>query len=593
MITNELLEYIKGEHSKGVSLENIKITLLENGWATIDIEEAFNTLYKTTEAPKFEAAKVEIPKTIEKMGPKITEQVKIEMPTSRPIGEIGINKNEEKKDGIVFKPEPIFEKKIEPTIKTIDTPVLGISDSLNYTNFITQKGLNGSSLRPGLININQKPKNNIGKILFIIFLFILALGSAAATYAYYNGYFVSMESVSSKTLNLMSTANSVAYDVTIDVDLSQLNKEKINNILPADIAFSNNAVFTFKGSFDETDLNNLKSNNLFDINWGPINASMETRILNNIFYMNMKKIPNLSFLGDFSNFTNKWIALPMKSEEANMPMPSVYGFSGVNSSILEIFTEEQKADLTKITEEANFIKITKKSLMEKLNNENAYHFSFTLNDEGIKTYLKNVKDYLNTTGKDNPLLASFDPVIGYDQASKYLKDFSGEAWISKKDGFLQKISINMTNYVNPNMPEEGTVSFNVVMSLKDWNKIVEIEIPSESVNFQDLMNEAMEQAKTKAIDDSVKSFMSNIAPQAETYKTANKNSYKGFCSSSLVKMSLSQFNSNLNDMSGAFCLDTKTKYIISVKLKSDTYSCVDTTGVIKEMQKRPIGLICE
>lgn len=594
MITNELLEYVKGEHLRGVSLEKIKVTLLDNGWATADIEEAFNTLYKTAEAPKSEVAKVEMSKTIEKIEPKITEQVKTETVVSKPIGEIGINTIVEKKEEVKFKPEPIAGSFVEKNFTSnTATPILGIGESLGHANFPIQKNISNAAGSSLSLNMMQKPKNKLGKILFIIFLIIVAFGSAAATYGYYNGYFVSLPTVSAKALDLMSKASSVDYDITVSVDMSNVKKDKMVNILPGNIFSADNGKVTMKGAFDKSDTFNLKLNNAIDFSFGAISASLETRMVNNTFYAEVTKMPAISFLGDFSSFTNKWISIPMKSENTAIPTPSVSNFVGVDSSLLENFTPEQKADLAKITESASFIKITKKLAIEQITDGPAYHFSFTLDQEGIRSYLQNIKDYVQTAGKDNSAMSSFDPVKNYDEASKYIKDFNGEAWIGKNDGLLQKVSINIVSYVDPNVVDNGTGSVNIVAILRDWNKPVNVEVPAEAVNFQELISQSMEQGRIKAADDSVKSFVASIVPQAETYKEGNKNSYKGFCSLSMIKMTLNQFNSNSNDKSGAFCLDTKTKYIISAKLSTGIYSCVDTFGVAKETQKKPVGLVCE
>jgi len=44
VITKELLDYIKGERAKGVSNEQIKSTLVQNGWLPSDADEAFRSM---------------------------------------------------------------------------------------------------------------------------------------------------------------------------------------------------------------------------------------------------------------------------------------------------------------------------------------------------------------------------------------------------------------------------------------------------------------------------------------------------------------------------------------------------------------------
>ena len=56
MITKKLLDYIKGERGKGVSNEQIKSVLVQNGWLASDVEEGFRAVNVPEGIPQAPAA---------------------------------------------------------------------------------------------------------------------------------------------------------------------------------------------------------------------------------------------------------------------------------------------------------------------------------------------------------------------------------------------------------------------------------------------------------------------------------------------------------------------------------------------------------
>ena len=230
--------------------------------------------------------------------------------------------------------------------------------------------------------------------------------------------------------------------------------------------------------------------------------------------------------------------------------------------------------------------------METITNGPAYHFYFEPDSVGIKAYLQNVKDYVNSVGKDNSVLSAFDPVSQYDKASKSLKSFKGEAWIGKNDNLPQKIVISATSLVNADKPENGEFTVNIVAILKDWNKPLEVKAPVDSMSFAELMNQVMGQARTKAMDDSIKNSLTSFHSSADVF-FQNASSYKGICLSKGAKDVSKQIKSINNGTSQFSCLDTKSKYIASVKLGDNTYFCTDSVGNTKGIPSKPIGFVCQ
>ena len=674
MITNELLEYVKGEHLRGVPLESIKVILLENGWLTADIEEAFNALYSPAAAPKAFSMPTQTPltsninigdKPIEEIKakpiveskpieikPELISEIKIEPISDNTFESIAEIKPEPvaqfKPEPIVeTKPEPVFVNKFEPLIinpnptvnKTINptvnltnpivnqtinpnpvinpvinpvvnpithhdietnpsnvaTPIgaFSVGDSFNSANFPTQTDVKGNIVNPYLMLEVPKHKSNLKKILFAIFLVLVVLGSAAATYAYYNGYFVSLSNVSTKAFGLVHDANSLSYDATVSVDTSGINKDVLAS-LPANIFSSNILSITAKGAYDKSDPNNFKFNHELNLNFGLLNTTIDSKILNGTLFAEVTKIPTISFLGDLSNFENKWVAIPLSG--ANSAVPGVTNIAGVDPSILSNLTQAQKDKFIQITENAHFIKITKRLPMETITNGPAYHFTFAPDFDGIRVYLQNVKDYINSVGKDNSMLSSFDPVSRYDESTAYIKSFTGEAWIGKNDNLPQKLVINESNFVNSKKPENGFITTNIVVIFRDWNKHLNVVAPTDSLTFEQLVSQFTAQAQIKATDASINSNVNNLATSAGMYYTDNtkgNGSYKGLCSTKEVKDAISQIKSTSNNASQLVCLSTKTRYIISAKLSDNTFACADSTGTIKNIPNKPVGFVCE
>src|SRR5205085_2181074 len=123
-----------------------------------------------------------------------------------------------------------------------------------------------------------------------------------------------------------------------------------------------------------------------------------------------------------SSFENKWVSFPYESPDGEGAKDTVASFIGVDPNVFDRLTAEQKEHISRMSKTSNFIKVTKRYSPEDVGGEMSYHFGFDLDRAGINSYLTSLKEYINTTGKNDSVLSSFDPVL-YDTSIEKLEDF--------------------------------------------------------------------------------------------------------------------------------------------------------------------------
>ena len=365
----------------------------------------------------------------------------------------------------------------------------------------TTSGLNNPTNEPQPTHKKNK------KVLLIVAIIILLCAISGVVYAYYSGLFLSLPNLTSKALDNVRNTNSATYDTTISFDFSELKDTtgEVNQLLSGGM-FPSSFSFTTKGSYDFSDTNNKKLSSNISINGGLFSIMLDFKLVDDTLFGELVKAPTLSFLPTLTKYENKWFSFSFKSAEAqslnNMFNP-VSGISGVDSKVTDKITPEQLAKIYQMTRNANFIKTVQRFSPETISGQSSYHFAFDLDKGGIISYFKNLKEYVNSIGKNDSSLSSFDPTSFTADLDK-IKDFKGEIWIGRKDNLPYKVTLSFG--VKPDESKNETIKINIVSIFSDWNKPTLITAPTESVPFQEFISSvtsdlsgstATEQTQTK------------------------------------------------------------------------------------------------
>ncbi len=557
MVTKELLEYIKRESAKGTTTDVIKSSLLQNGWSLEDIADTYKSIGPTN--PVSPPAQ----------------------PTFIPTMPMGQTTATQAVQPTVIQPQPVQQP----------------AQPITQPNFSTVEPIKKSGKRWA-----------VG----VVVLLILLIGGGAA-YASYAGYFTSLSTVTSKAFESARRATSASFDATLVVDISKAsNGAALMRLLPG--GAPQKFTVTTKGSYDLTDKETLKSNAVISFILGSISGAVELRVTNGTLYGQLTKSPALSFIPILSQFERKWVSFPYASNTTPTPLP-IMQFTGIDPSVIEGLTDEQKNHLLDITSNARFITVLKKLTPEDINGVSSYHFTFDLNRDGITNYLEEVQAYIKSAGKDSSQLSSFD-ITSSIKMLDGVKNFSGEAWIGKKDHLPYKISTKFdivepgqprnsndipsvpggtTPTIDPPSTPDDVVSVSLITLFSDWNKPVTVEVPSGAMTFEEMVQQviggSLDIARTKGKDASAKGSLSSMRAHAEIYYDNHKGTYKGVCASTEMKR-LASAVIEQTSAEAFVCKDTATAYAASTMLGDGSYFCVDSMGYAGTAKKQT-ALKCE
>lgn len=334
-----------------------------------------------------------------------------------------------------------------------------------------------------------QPVKRRKKIVYIILVLILVGALAGGVYAYYSGMFMSTSRLTSEAIYNARSAKSVNYDITVSADLSEISTA--GGISPIFLGGINSKQFnlTSKGSYDNSDLENLKGSSSIFINTGSSSVEVEFRVLSETLYAVLKKAPALAFLPMIADYENKWVSFPFKSSDGQIAVDNpIIAMSPIDPNILNQLTSEQREHIYQMVRDAHFVKVVRKLSPETISGELSYHFIFDLDREGIITYAEELKEYINTFGKNDSVLSSFDPTSFTKELDK-LKDFKGEIWIGRNDKLLHKFVLNFG--VQPDVTKTEQVKIKVVGIFSGWNQPVSIIAPAESIPFETLISNIM------------------------------------------------------------------------------------------------------
>ncbi len=545
MTTPELLSFIKGELSKGSSNESIKSVLLGAGWNATDIAEGFAVLNVTPITPA-------------------TPTPVIPVSNISPISSNFINPN------LVHKPE----------INVVNSqPVV--------SNFAEPASVASHDVQPNI----QQPVHKKSKVVPVIVLVLaLLLVGGAGVFAYTTGYFESPNSVMSTAQKNVYLSKSVKFDSTFTIKYTPKDQPKdATSILGFDFS---NIIIQLKGDVENVNLKDKGNLNL-SLSLGGVQATVQTRLLDDILYFSLEKAPTFG-MADLTKYQNKWFFIKTNdNQDTTLGMVPVVG-SG--KSAFEKITEEEQAELKAITENANFLKFIKKNGEDTLEGVASNRYLYELDRPGITDYLYKLKNFFDKLANRDTYFSTINP-LDVDKELNKMKNFQGEVWIGKKDKFPRKTTVSFSTDVGTAPDISGTTDVNIFVLMSDWNMPVKVEVPEGAQDLKALFDMELGDARAKGKDAAIKANMSNSRASAELYYDVDyARGYKGFCSSSDGEFTsavtiLKNINENI-ESGKAVCKDSVKNYILYAPISTGEYWCVDSTGFNGAKIKTPIGMIC-
>lgn len=349
-------------------------------------------------------------------------------------------------------------------------------------------------------------KFNKTTTIIITTLAFLFLGTGAL--AYYH-YFPSPERVISKMLDRLSSINSLAYASELKIEY-QLDKSLIESSFYKDFSGMINPStlewLAVPGVFDKPHQVSLILNGQSDFQADVKNTitfkiqtdelfnntvlGAEVRSLDQLVYTNLD-LPNLGFV-DLSVLLNQWIKYDATSnlEKLNnlKNLENTSSSTGTSSEKIVSFFEKvtQAKDLLI---GASVFQITTVLANEKINNIDTRHYEFTINQENLGQFIKEIDNKFTAEGKR----LTEQEIIKIRESLNKLELIKGEIWIGKKDFLPYKLFIDLAvKDESLSISKTGTDPIKVkkislTLSSQNFNQPINIQIPESTKSFEEVM----------------------------------------------------------------------------------------------------------
>lgn len=136
---------------------------------------------------------------------------------------------------------------------------------------------------------------------------------------------------------------------------------------------------------------------------------------------------------------------------------------------------EHRDAVKKVIADSSFFKVDKEYGSETVDGEEAYHYGVTLDQAGIKEYVRKVS-IIN--GRELT-------VQELEDAVKVLSSVSGaEVWIGSRDYRIRKATGTLdSKQMDSSSDQKGNVAFAFTLNASDYNKEMKIEAPTDAEEF--------------------------------------------------------------------------------------------------------------
>lgn len=329
------------------------------------------------------------------------------------------------------------------------------------------------------------PKRINKKILIIIIAVILGLALIGGGVFAYFAYFQSPEKIVQKMVLKLADVKSLEYSGNLNVEvtanpaglmgspagLTGTNTDSlVGTTSPLSAKKTGKFTLDFNGSSDWHSVDNFLGLLAMNMNAeipqvGDFSLGTEMRSINKDFYAKLSKAPNLMIF-DLSAFENQWIKIDGKDITAQQEKNKL--------------TSAQIDQLKKTFVQDKVISIVANLPAEKIDGVNTYHYKYAVNKEGLRKYIIDVDKIVSTS-----TMLTGQKLADFNKEMDNLVAPEGEIWIGKSDYLPYKISSNIV--INETETSKVSGKVGIVLSAKNFNKPVQVDVPSPVKTTEEIM----------------------------------------------------------------------------------------------------------
>ena len=204
-----------------------------------------------------------------------------------------------------------------------------------------------------------------------------------------------------------------------------------------------------------------------------------------IYYVRVPSLPNDALYAPYAEFANTWIHFDYSALSEELT-----AFSEQYSDEMNTADPEQKKNTEKIIESLTRtvalnppIKVTKTFRNEKIAGNQVRHYAFTLNPKNIEKIMQELAAHSEETG------VYPSDIKDLNEQLKNIASFNGEIWLDKTTNYPYKLTLTAKAKDQEEM-RNGTLSLN--LSMKNFNRHVNILKPNQSISFEDVLTKVFE-----------------------------------------------------------------------------------------------------
>lgn len=332
--------------------------------------------------------------------------------------------------------------------------------------------------------IDSRKRKNKSLVAIILIIFVLIVGGVA--FAIYN-YFQSPEVIVQKMIANLAEIKSLDYSGDIQTEINTVDTLSINKLQPtksdSNTKKSNFSV-DFYGATDTGDFNNPKGSFSFNVNTNALGQqsftfALEVRVIDKFLYLKVSNLPNIG-LFNLSSVANKWIKMDAASLKDQYEIESA-AESTNDSKTNQDLSQQQIEKIKTAIKKRKVFKITDNLQVEKINGKENYHYGFAIDNEESKNLFIDISQIIKGSTLNKKELASIEEIFNKVGLEK------GEIWIGKSDLLPYKFSSTITSKKTGQSDSFEKVKVKALFN--NFNKPVQVEIPSPVKTFEEILSE--------------------------------------------------------------------------------------------------------
>lgn len=304
----------------------------------------------------------------------------------------------------------------------------------------------------------SKSKKGLIKVLGIISIFLF-FSSGALGYYY---FFLSPTTVLDRMVLNISKIKTFDYSGELKAvgklkDTLGGSSSIVGEITSDEKSTSN---IYFSGEADISEIKEPKVLFTFDLTSDllgeQMNLGLDLKVINKKVYINPERMGELLDSFGLSSLKGQWIEIDASSSTSE---------SKINFDFTDL-----------ITKSGEILKITESLPSEDIKGVKSFYFSYEINKEVLKEYLKELASQNKAKEQD---------LTEIDHMFDNVESIQGELWVGKKDSFPSKLILN----VIPKENTDSTEELSLILFISNINQPVIIDIPQNSKTFEEIIKE--------------------------------------------------------------------------------------------------------